>query len=89
MLTKNDLYQIGGLLDKKLDQKIDEKFGQLDQNIDKKLDQKFKKELKPIRLQLKKIQSDIRHMIVFFDRDYDNLRKRVDRVEHHLRLPPL
>ena len=74
MLTKEDLTAIGNLIDEKLDNKLDEK---------------FKKELKPIKKELKQLRFDMDCIVKFFDNDIDGLRKRVDRLEDYLRLSRL
>ena len=49
----------------------------------------LKKELRPIKADLRKIRKDINTVIDFFDREYLNLQKRVARTEEHLGLSPL
>jgi len=57
--------------------------------IDNLLDKRFKIELKPIKSDISKIRKDIDVIISLFDREYVNLRQRVERIEEHLNLPPL
>lgn len=71
MLTKKDVAIIDDLLDRKLEQKLEQK-----------LDQK----LKPVQEDIVKIRKDQKQIVNFFDREYLDLRKRVERIEHHLDL---
>lgn len=57
--------------------------------LDERLDKKFKIELKPIKSDISKIRKDIDAIISLFDREYVNIRQRVERIEEHLNLPPL
>ena len=45
--------------------------------------------LKPIKQDIAQIRKDNKTIIAFFDREYLDLRKRVERIEGHLNLPPL
>ena len=76
MLTEQDLIAIEEIFDKKLDQKLDQK-----------LDEKFKKELKPIKSELKKIRRDLNAVIKHFDDEVWHHGKRITRIESHLQLP--
>lgn len=53
------------------------------------LDIKFKKELKPIKLKLNKIDKEINFVIGHFDKEVLSLDKRTARVERHLQLQSL
>lgn len=46
-------------------------------------------ELKPINRKLDKISEDINMVIDHFDRDYLEMRARIDRIEKFLKIPPL
>ncbi len=46
-------------------------------------------EIKPIHRELKKIRKDLNADISTFDSDITDTKKRVDRIEDHLHLPPL
>lgn len=72
MLTKTDLKQIDNLISKRL------------QNVATK--DSLKEELKPIKSDVAKIRKDIDVIIALFDREYVNLRKRVEKIEEHLGL---
>jgi len=48
-----------------------------------------KNDLKPIKSDIAKIRKDIDAMLSMLDREYVELRKRVERLEEHLNLPPL
>ena len=75
MLTKNDLSQIQKIV----------------QVETKKIVQVETKKIVSNELQreLKKIKSDISIIVKTYDRDFVHLRRRVNRVESHLQLPPL
>ena len=49
----------------------------------------FKEEIKTLKNDVSKIRKDVDVMLSMFDREYIDLRKRVERIEEHLRLPPL
>ena len=46
-------------------------------------------ELKPIKEDITHIRKDIKTIVNYFDREYLQLRKRVERLENHLHLSPL
>lgn len=96
MLTKSDLKAIDDLLDKRFesqfsdfekrqDKKLGQRFSDFENRIDKKMDAK----LKPIHQQLRKISKDIDVIISSFDREYLELRGRIERIEQYLKLPRL
>lgn len=47
------------------------------------------RELKPIKQELSKISRNLNLFIKFFDKEQVKLKKRVDRVDTHLGLPPI
>jgi hypothetical protein len=49
----------------------------------------LKEELKPVKADISQIRKDIKTIVNYFDREYLELRKRVERLEEHLNLPPL
>ena len=69
MLTKSDLKEIDNVVSKRL------------QNVTTKDD--LKRELKPIKSDVAKTRKDIDVMLSMFDREYLQLRKRVERIEEH------
>lgn len=78
MLTKTDLKQIDNLISRRL------------QNTTTKDDLKYlatKQDLKSIKSDIAKIRKDIDVIIALFDREYINLRKRVEKIEEHLGIP--
>lgn len=75
MLTKNDVKIIGNLFDEKFDKKLDEKF-----------ENAFKKHISSIKEDITQIRKDQKLIIRFFDREYLNLRKRIERIESYLKL---
>lgn len=46
-----------------------------------------KTEIKPIKLDLSKLRKDVDTMLSMFDREYVDLRTRVERIEDHLNFP--
>lgn len=77
MLTKNDLQQIGELLDTKLEEKLEEKL------------EPIKKEQKQVKKKLNKMSNDINLVVRTFDKDIMQNRKRIERLEDHVDLPPM
>lgn len=41
-------------------------------------------ELKPLKADLAQIRKDVKAIVSFFDREYVELRRRVEQIEHHL-----
>ncbi len=77
MLDKNDLRLIDNLLVKRIGEElkpIKEDIGLL------------KKELKPMKDDITHIRKDVKTIVNYFDREYLELRKRVERIETHLNL---
>ncbi len=86
MLTEKDLAAIGQVIDEKLNVRFDE----YDKKLDQKLDQKFKKELKPIkssiakinktlkpiRTDIKLIKKDMNSLIEYYDKQLIDMEKR-------------
>lgn len=50
------------------------------------VDAKIEKRLKPIKDDITHIRKDIKTMVNFFDREYLDLRNRVERLEAYLKL---
>jgi predicted nuclease with TOPRIM domain len=44
--------------------------------------------IKTLKTDVAQIRKDIKRIISFFDSEYLQLRKRVERIEEHLNLPP-
>jgi len=57
--------------------------------MDSKFDEKFAKELRPIWKKLRKLRSDLKATINFFDSEVLHHDKRLIRIENHLNLPLL
>jgi hypothetical protein len=74
MLTKQDLKNIGTLIDTKLETKLESKFDE---------------KLKPIKKTLKEMNNKLDTAIRFFDTSTIGHEKRIKRIEKHLDLPPL
>lgn len=75
-LTKNDLQQIRSIVREEV---RDEVKVQLDP---------VHKEIKTIKKDIVHIRKDINTIINFFDREYLELRSRIERIEDYLKLPP-
>jgi len=74
MLTKGDVKIIGDLFDEK---------------FDKKFEESFLKHTKSIKEDIVQIRKDQKLIIRFFDREYLDLRKRVERLESRLGISDL
>ena len=74
MLTKSDLNEIDLIVSKRIHTET--------KGI-------IKEELKSIKEDVSQTRKDIKTIINFFDREYLELRKRVERIESHLNLPTL
>ncbi len=87
------LEKFGAIVDQKIDKSL-EKFGAIvDQKIDKSLekfgvsvDKKLEMRLKPIKKDILEIRKDMKTIVNFFDREYLELRNRVERIEEYLKL---
>jgi len=49
----------------------------------------MQEELVPVKKDIAKIRKDVGVMLSMFDREYVELRRRVERIEQHLSLPPV
>ena len=81
MLTKNDLTRIGEVVDKKIENRLGVELKPIKEDIGL-----LKKELRPIKEDISHIRKDMKTVINYFDREYLQLRKRVERIEAHLNL---
>lgn len=81
MLTKNDLQQI---------QRIVKTEGQQETQkvIQRETGKIVKRELEAIKEDITQIRKDVKTIVNFFDTEYLELRKRVERIEEHLKLSP-
>ncbi|OGM03216.1 hypothetical protein A2115_02820 [Candidatus Woesebacteria bacterium GWA1_41_8] len=57
--------------------------------IDTVFAERLKQDLKPVKSDITKIRKDIDVMLSMFDREYLEIRKRIERIEEHLNLPLL
>lgn len=85
MLTKKDLAQIGEVVEKGFKNEISPLNNKIS-SIDNKI-YLLAKDFKTLREDVSKIRKDIGTIVNFFDNEYLELRKRVERIEHHLKLP--
>lgn len=58
----------------------------IDALFSKRIDSAFSKRLKPVQEDIARIRKDQKTIVNFFDREYLDLRKRVERIEDHLSL---
>ena len=90
MLTKTDLSQIKTIIKDEINP-LKEKTEGLDKrlsSVDERLG-KVEVELRKVKKAVKKTQKDINIIVDFFDRDYLELKARVERIEGFLKIPPL
>lgn len=94
MLTKTDLSQIRKIIreeveteSKSLREDIQGEIKLARIEIQKEVSA-LKDKVKNLEIALSKIQKDIRKIVNFFDEEYLTLRRRVERLEEHLNLPP-
>ena len=57
--------------------------------IDLIVSKRIKLELKSVKEDISQIRKDTKTVIIFFDKEYLELKKRIERLESHLNLPPL
>ena len=80
MLTKNDLSQIGEIV-----QNETRKIVQVEtRKIVQEEIAPLKKDIKTLKSDVTEIRKDIKKIVNFFDREYLELRNRVENIEQHL-----
>lgn len=84
MLTKNDLSQIENIVEKRTRKIVQEET----RKIVREEIEPVKSEIRTIKKDIAKIRADIKVIISFFDREYLELRTRVERIKAHLGLSP-
>ncbi len=82
MLTKNDLQQIQSIVKTEVQQETK-------RIVQKETRKIVREELVPIKKYIAQIRNDMKTIANFFDREYLELRKRVERIEEHLYLSPI
>lgn len=94
MLDKSDLTAIGNLIKAgndsvkdELRQEISKGNDSVKQELRVELSKQLKKEINPLKKDIKKIKSSIETLIGFFDNEYLNVDQRVKIIEKHLGLP--
>jgi len=85
MLTKDDLGNIGQLIDQKMNKRFKEQDARIEERF-LKHESLFDRKLKPIHRKLDRLQKDLTTTIDFFDHEVIDLKTRMDRVENHLQL---
>lgn len=83
-LTKKDLQNIAGVVQKEIKATVP---GMIEAGIKNTVPGMIRDELKPIKEDIAQIRKDIKTITNFFDREYLELRNRVERIEEHLHLP--
>ena len=81
MLTKNDLQQLKTILRDEVRPIVKEEVYTV---INETVRPMIKEELKPIKDDITQIRKDMKQIVSFFDREYLELRKRVEHIEQHL-----
>jgi hypothetical protein len=70
MLTKDDLNQIGNILNNALNTKLEP----------------VKKDITILKKDVSQTRKDVKVLIAYFDREYVDLRRRIEAIEQHLGL---
>jgi len=93
MLTKNDFLQIRKIVRREIEAESkslqDDLLGEIKLSrieIQKDI-RELKSRIKNLEITTNKIQEDIKKFVGFFDEEYLQARKRVERLESHLNLP--
>jgi predicted nucleic acid-binding Zn-ribbon protein len=77
MLSKDDLKEIQTIVQTETSNAVEKAIAPL------------KKDIKTLTSDVTQIRSDMKTLVNFFDKEYLELRKRVERIEEHLRLSPV
>jgi len=95
MLTKTDLKEIRKLIREEVESESqnvkDELQAEMKMNLVRTLTEirEVKDRLKNVEIKINKIQKDLKYSVNFLDKFGLNIQKRVERIEGHLRLPPI
>ena len=90
MLNKQDLSTIESLMDRKFQQELTpikdeiQKIRSEQKEGIQKIRVELKDEIRPLKEDIQKIRADQKTIITFFDKEYLELRKRVELIENHL-----
>lgn len=87
MLTKSDLRQIGVVVRGEVKDQLSSEAKSLRTEIKEDTKSIIKLELKTIKEDIEKIRKDAKTIVNFFDREYLELRERVERIENFLKIP--
>gem|GEM_PF-3561151 len=89
MLTRSDIQQVRGVVNESLAKKVEPKLEKYGTNIKaiKNDIAVIKKDIKGLKKDNRSIKSLLNEIISYFERDFVGLRKRVERIEEHVRLP--
>lgn len=85
MLTKNDISQIKKVIESGL-KNYPTKQDLADQFKNYPTKQNLTSSLKPIKDDISQIRKDTKTIVGFFDREYLELRKRIEKIEFHLNI---
>lgn len=88
MLTKKDLSQIRGIVGEEINARTRKIVQEETRKIVQEEIEPVKSEIRTIKKDIAKIRADIKVIISFFDREYLELRTRVERIETHLGFSP-
>ena len=75
MLTKQDLSEIQKIVQQETSVIVEKAIAPI------------KKDISTMKSDISQIRSDVKTVVNFFDKEYLELRKRVERIEEHLHLP--
>ena len=83
MLTKTDLLQIRKVVREEIEStNRTVKILQYEVSI-------IKKDVQGLKKDMAKVKKDLNLVVSFFDHEYLDLQKRIERIENYLKLPPL
>ena len=98
MLTTSDLHKIKGIVSEETRRIVGEETRKIVREETRKIVREetrkvvveetkkiIKEELKPIKEDISQIRKDMK-IVIFFDKEYLELRKRIERIEEHLNL---
>ncbi len=97
MLTKADLQAIDKIVKKRVREEVETESENLKNELQGDITmlrlevtrsiEELKNRIKNLEIKVTKVRKDINTVISLFDRDYINLKKKVIRMEDHLKLP--
>ncbi len=85
MLSSEDLSEIQKIVQTETTKAVESKTG----SVIEKAVTPIKKDMQTLKSDMTRIRKDIKTIVNFFDTEYLDLRKRVERIEEHLNLTPI